>query len=232
MRTRIKFCGLVRAVDVDTAVALGVDAIGFVFYPRSPRALSAEVAALLRRRLPSWVSAVGLFVNASDDQVAHVHSRVGLDVLQFHGDERQDDCLRGAALTGRPWWRAVRMRGAGDLVESKEMFPNAEALLVDSFHAGYGGSGQAFDWSWIPHGFGRPIILSGGLDAARVGDAIEQVSPFAVDVSSGIQGEDPRSKDPSKMEHFVAEVLRSDLRRVEHTRPSLIVPSSTQPAQP
>ena len=212
-RTRIKFCGLVRPSDVDVAVALGVDAVGFVFYERSPRALSLDEAEPLRRRLPSWVSAVGLFVNAPAAHVRDARATLGLDVIQFHGDERAADC-REAAGNGA-WWRAVRMRGPSDLLESATSFPDAEALLVDSFHTGYGGSGRAFDWSWIPEQRGRPLILSGGLDPTTVGQAIEQVLPDAVDVSSGIQAGDPRSKDHRKMETFVAEVLRVDALRAQ-----------------
>ncbi len=212
-RTRIKFCGLVRPADVDVAVALGVDAVGFVFYERSPRALSVDEARALRHRLPSWVRAVGLFVNASPDRVREARSTLGLDVIQFHGDEDPAAC-RDAARGGF-WWRAVRMRGPDDLLKSSVDFPGAEALLVDSFHAGYGGSGVSFDWGWTAQGRDRPLILSGGLDAATVGQAIERVRPFAVDVSSGIQGSDPRVKDPRKMESFVQEVLRVDALRAQ-----------------
>jgi len=230
LRTRIKFCGLVRAQDVDTAVALGVDAVGFVFYARSPRALALDEARVLRLRLPSWVSAVGLFVNASPEQVQETQAAVGLDVLQFHGDETPGAC---SSLAGnRPWWRAVRMRGPGDLLESSALFPDAEALLVDSFHSGYGGSGQSFDWSWIPEQRIRPIILSGGLDPASAGDAIARVQPLAVDVSSGIQGADPRCKDHARMEAFVEAVLRADVVRASATRRAMTTPSTLPLKQP
>ena len=212
MRTRIKFCGLVRPADVDDAVALGVDAIGFVFYPKSPRALDAEQAALLLRRLPSWVSAVGLFVNDAVETVRSVAGQVGLDVIQFHGDETAQHCEQ--AGLAHVWWRAVRMRAAGDLLSSFDDFSGAEALLVDSFHAGYGGSGLSFDWSWIPAVRPRPLVLSGGLGPASVAEAIERVAPVAVDVSSGIQGDDPRTKDRRKMEDFVSAVLLADARRL------------------
>lgn len=208
LRTRIKFCGLVRAVDVDTAVALGVDAVGFVFYPKSPRLLSFSDAAQLRRRLPSWVKAVGLFVNAETSAIREARAEVGFDVIQFHGDETVAECQAAAGV--QPWWRAVRMRASGDLLESFDQFSSAEALLVDSFHAGYGGSGQSFDWSWIPAARPVPLILSGGLDAASVEQAIARVRPSAVDVSSGIQGANPRMKDVGRMEAFVAAVLRAD----------------------
>ena len=213
MRTRIKFCGLVRPEDIDAAVALGVDAIGFVFYPKSPRYLDAETAASLRRRLPSWVSAVGLVVNESPQAVHRLRSQVGLDVIQFHGDEDAATCVESAQTA--PWWRAVRMRGPGDLLHSISRFPGAEALLVDSFHPGYGGSGQAFDWSWIPRERPVSLILSGGLDAATVGQAIAEVCPFAVDVSSGIQGQNPRTKDRVMMERFVQAVVRADASRLD-----------------
>ncbi len=212
MRTRIKFCGLVRPTDVDDAVALGVDAIGFVFYPKSPRALDVEQAARLRQRLPSWVSAVGLFVNDTVEGVRSVAKQVGLDVIQFHGDETAGQCAQ--AGLDHVWWRAVRMRQSGDLLSSFDDFPGAEALLVDSFHAGYGGSGLSFDWSWIPAVRPRPIILSGGLAPASVAEAIHRVAPEAVDVSSGIQGDDPRTKDRRKMEDFVSAVLSADARRL------------------
>lgn len=214
LRTRIKFCGLVRPDDVDTAVALGVDAIGFVFYPRSPRYLSPDDAAALRRRLPSFVSAVGLFVGESPAVVADVAARAGLDVLQLHGDETPAEAgAIAAAASGRPWWKAIRMRAETDLLSSAGSFEGAECLLLDAFSEGYGGSGKTFDWSWIPPDLPSRLILSGGLDEGSVAEAIRRVQPFAVDVSSGIQGDTPRSKDRARMERFVAAVLSADAGR-------------------
>ena len=207
-------------------MALGVDAVGFVFYARSPRALGLDEARALRVRLPSWVSAVGLFVNATAEQVQATRAAVGLDVLQFHGDETPVAC--GSLAGNLAWWRAVRMRGPDDLLESAALFPDAEALLVDSFHSGYGGSGQSFDWSWIPVQRTCPIILSGGLDHASVGDAIARVRPVAVDVSSGIQGADPRCKDGARMHAFVEAVLRADVARVSASHRE----TTTPPTQP
>ena len=209
MRTHVKFCGLVRPEDVDTAVALGVDAIGFVFYPKSPRCLDAAQAAALRRRLPSYVCAVGLFVNEPVSRVTETASQVGLDVLQFHGDETPEHCAL-AASDRLAYWKAVRMRGPGDLLESLARYGAAEALLLDSFSEGFGGSGLRFDWSWIPQQRGRPLVMSGGLDADTVGEAIARVRPMAVDVSSAIQGSDARMKDRAKMERFLAAVVCAD----------------------
>jgi phosphoribosylanthranilate isomerase len=213
MRTRIKFCGLVRPDDVDTAVALGVDAIGFVFYPRSPRALTTDEALALRRRLPSFVSAVGLFVDAPAASIADATARVGLDVLQLHGDETPAQARAAAQAAGRPWWKGIRMRAETDLLSSARSFEAAECLLLDAFSDGYGGSGKTFDWSWIPPETPARIILSGGLDGGSVADAIGRVRPFAVDVSSGIQGDGPRVKDRGRMERFVAAVLAADAGR-------------------
>jgi phosphoribosylanthranilate isomerase len=209
MRTWIKFCGLVREEDVDLAVRLGVDAVGFVFYPKSPRFVDVAHACGLRRRLPSFVSAVGLFVNEAPEAVRRTAAEVGLDVLQFHGDETEQDCLR-AGGEHLPFWRAVRMRGPGDLLESFDRFGAAEALLLDAFSDAYGGSGQRFDWSWIPERRDKPLILSGGLSADSVGEAIARVRPMAVDVSSGIQGPDARCKDAEKMRRFVSAVIAAD----------------------
>jgi phosphoribosylanthranilate isomerase len=213
MRTRIKFCGLVRPGDVDDAVAIGADAIGFVFYPKSPRALTPEAAAVLRRRLPSFVSAVGLFVDASQKAVESTASQVGLDVLQLHGDESAPVAGALGEGCGLPWWKAIRMRPETDLLSSALTFGAAECLVLDAFSEGYGGSGRTFDWSWIPAGLPARIVLSGGLDAGSVTEAIGRVRPFAVDVSSGIQGSDPRTKDRARMERFVSAVLAADADR-------------------
>ncbi len=210
MRTRIKFCGLVRPGDVDAAVALGVDAIGLVLYPGSPRALAPAQAAELRRRLPSYVCAVGLFVDEPPPRVRAIAAAVGLDVIQFHGGESPEDCAAGAGA--RAWWRAVRMRGPDDLLESLARFGAAEALLLDSFSQGFGGSGRRFDWNWVAPRPGKPLVMSGGLDVDSVGEAIGSVRPMAVDVSSGIQGCHAREKDQAKMERFVAAVLDADAR--------------------
>ncbi len=216
-RTRIKFCGLVRPEDVRTAVALGVDAVGFVFYPRSPRYLEPAAARDLRRLLPSWVSAVGLFVDAPPAFIQDRCREVGLDLIQFHGNETPDECresLAGLAplSAGRslPYWRAVRMRSAADLLTSVSRYESAEAFVVDAWSEGFGGSGESFDWSLVPRIRDWSLILSGGLHPENVGRAIDQLAPVAVDVSTGIQGDTPRIKDRVAMEAFVAAVVAAD----------------------
>ncbi len=212
LRTRIKFCGFVRPGDVDDAVTLGVDAIGFVLYARSPRAVDVQLAAQLRRRLPSYVTAVGLFVNEAPAMVRDAVRELGLDVVQFHGDESVEHC-RQSVPAGVPYWRAVRMRSSSDLLESMRRFNDSEAFLLDAFSAGFGGSGAVFDWSLIPTARSHPLILAGGLDEHSVAQGIRQVSPTMVDVSSGIQGSDARCKDADRMARFVAAVLAEDARR-------------------
>ena len=225
MRTRVKYCGLVRPQDVDAAVAIGADAIGFVFYPKSPRLLDAATAAALRRRLPSWVMSVGLFVNAHPDEINRVASQVGLDVIQLHGDETAED----ARALQAAWWKAIRIGATGgdpvgappaaaesvrrSLVRTLDLYRDAEFCLLDSLSPGYGGSGKTFDWSLVPREAGRRLIMSGGLDAANVGAAIDSVGPFAVDASSGIQAESAREKDVGRMEQFMEAVRLADGRR-------------------
>ncbi len=211
VRTRIKFCGLVRHDDIALAASLGVDAIGFVFYPRSPRHLEIDEARRLRRWVPSYVAAVGLFVNAAPELVQQTAREVGLDVIQFHGDETAEQCQ--AARGTLPYWRGIAVRGPGDLLESFVNFGDVEVVLADAFSEGYGGSGGKFDWSWIPAVRAKPMFLSGGLSADDVGEAIGRVRPVGVDVSTGIQGDEPRVKDPDKMQRFVAAVMAADQRR-------------------
>ena len=204
-RTRIKICGLTRAQDVRAAVAHGADAIGFVFYASSPRAVSIAQAAELVALLPPFVASVGLFVNATADEVNCVLERVPLQLLQFHGDEVEADCAR----FGRPWIKAARMRAGVDLVEFASLNPGASGILVDAFVEGYGGGGKTFDWSLIPRGFGRPLVLSGGLDADNVVDAVRRIRPWAVDVSSGVES-DKGIKDTAKIAAFIAGVRDAD----------------------
>ena len=204
-RTRIKICGLTRAQDVRAAVAHGADAIGFVFYASSPRAVSIAQTAELVALLPPFVASVDLFVNATADEVNCVLERVPLQLLQFHGDEVEADCAR----FGRPWIKAARMRAGVDLVEFASLHPGASGILVDAFVEGYGGGGKTFDWSLIPRGFGRPLVLSGGLDADNVVDAVRRIRPWAVDVSSGVES-DKGIKDTAKIAAFIAGVRDAD----------------------
>jgi phosphoribosylanthranilate isomerase len=181
--TRIKICGLTREADVEAAIAAGADAIGFVFYAKSPRAVTPERARALARLLPPFVTPVGLFVNATDAEL-----KAGLDALpnmlvQFHGDETPADCDR----VKRPYLRAARMAPGVDLLDFAAQFPNAQALLLDAHVDGYGGGGKVFDWSLIPPSVSSRLVLSGGLNAANVADGISQVRPWAVDVSSGVE---------------------------------------------
>lgn len=204
-RTRIKICGLTRAEDVCAAVEHGADAIGFVFYPPSPRAICFDRAAELVALLPPFVTSVGLFVNPGAAFVSEALSRVPLQLLQFHGDESDADCARH----GRPWIKAARMRPGVDLLEFSTLHPGARGILLDAFVDGYGGGGKAFDWSLIPPAFGRPLILSGGLDADNVGEAVRRVRPWAVDVSSGVESA-KGIKDAAKIAAFIAGVRHAD----------------------
>ncbi|WP_341644252.1 phosphoribosylanthranilate isomerase [Thauera sp. SDU_THAU2] len=204
-RTRIKICGLTRPQDVRAAVELGADAIGFVFYPPSPRAVSIDQAAELAALLPPFVTAVGLFVNPSREEVQAVLERVPLQLLQFHGDESEAAC----AGHGRPWIKAARMRPGVDLVEFSASYPRASGILVDTFVEGYGGGGKTFDWSLIPEGFGRPLVLSGGLDADNVAEAVRRLRPWAVDVSSGVES-GKGIKDAARIAAFIDGVRQAD----------------------
>ena len=205
MSTRIKICGLTREEDVDAAVAAGADAIGFVFYPPSPRYLSPRRAAELVRRVPSFIDVVGLFVNEAPESLLAVCEAVPINLLQFHGDEDGAYCRQFA----RPYLRAARVRPGLDLVEFARAFPDARGLLLDAFVEGYGGGGHVFDWSLIPPELPGFLVLSGGLTAANVGEAIERVRPVAVDVSSGVET-GKGIKDHSKIAAFVAAVRNAD----------------------
>ncbi len=205
MTTRIKFCGLTRIEDVRAAVALGVDAIGFVFARRSRRFVEPGQAAALRDALPPFVSAVALFMDDEPDWIEQVIGAVRPDLLQFHGEETPPFAARFA----RPYLKAVPMASVGDATAYAGRYADARGFLLDS-HAsgGAGGSGAAFDWSAVPQ-LPRPIVLAGGLEAGNVAQAIAQVKPYAVDVSSGIESA-PGLKDAAKMRAFVEAVRAAD----------------------
>ena len=211
-RTRIKICGITRCEDAQVAVSSGADAIGLVFYERSPRAVSVARATEIAACVAPFVTLVGLFVNASTDLVNTVLQRVPLGLLQFHGDETEQQCRQ----FGRPWVKALRMRPEVDHDTLADAYPGAQALLLDAYTPGiYGGTGEQFAWRRIPTGLHRPIILAGGLDAGNVAAAIRQVRPYAVDVSGGVEA-DKGIKDAARIDAFVAAAQRAD-REVETT---------------
>lgn len=207
MRTRIKICGLTREADVDAAVEAGADAIGFVLYAKSPRAVSVARAAVLARRLPPFVTPVGLFVNASPDEIAAACAAIPTLMLQFHGDETPAQC----DAAGRPYLRAARMAPGFDLLNFAQQFPSAQALLLDAHVEGYGGGGKVFDWSLVPSGVTPPLVLSGGLSAANVTDGVLKVRPWAVDVSSGVESA-KGIKDADAVRRFCEAVREADAR--------------------
>ncbi|SEM94475.1 phosphoribosylanthranilate isomerase [Halomonas caseinilytica] len=203
-RTRVKFCGLTRAEDVDAAVALGADALGFVLWPGSRRAIDLERLASLAARVPAFVTRVGLFVDPDTALVERAAEH--LDLLQFHGDESSACC----ASFGRPWIKALRMRDGLDLETAARDHAGARALLLDAYRPGMpGGTGETFDWSRIPATLAKPVILAGGLTPANVAEAIATVAPFAVDVSGGIETA-PGCKDVDAMTAFLDAVRRAD----------------------
>ncbi|MDP2108120.1 MAG: phosphoribosylanthranilate isomerase [Rhodocyclaceae bacterium] len=206
-RTRIKICGITRAMDLDAALRAGVDAVGFVFYPPSPRALSLQVAADLVRRVPPFVTRVGLFVNAEPASVRQTLAAVPIDLLQFHGEED----VRYCEQFGLPYLKAARVRPELDLLEFARAYPSAQGLLLDAWVEAYGGVGQSFDWSLIPQDLPLPMVLSGGLHAGNVAEAVAKIHPWAVDVSSGVESA-KGIKDADKIAAFVAAVRTVDAR--------------------
>ena len=206
-RTRIKICGLTREQDVDAAVEAGADAIGFVLYAQSPRHVDVARAAALARRLPAFVTPVGLFVNADADLIAQAIDAMPTLLLQFHGDETPAECQ----APGRPYLRAARMAPGFDLLKFAAVHPDAHAILLDAHVDGYGGAGKVFDWSLIPHDVSRPLVLSGGLHAKNVIEGILRVRPWAVDVSSGVELA-KGVKDAMAMRRFCEQVREADAR--------------------
>lgn len=204
-RTRIKICGITRNCDLLAAVTAGADALGFVFYPPSPRYLECEAAVTLVRQTPPFVTRVGLFVNAEMEHVRRVLSEVPLDLLQFHGEEPAEYC----AQFGKPYLKAARVRPGLNLLEFAKAYPSAQGLLLDAWVEGYGGAGQSFDWSLIPDALPLPMVLSGGLHAGNVGEAVSKLRPWAVDVSSGVE-QAKGIKDADKIAAFVAAVRTAD----------------------
>ena len=207
VRTRIKICGLTREADLDVAVDSGADAIGFVLYEKSPRAVSVDRAAQLARRLPPFVTPVLLFVNAAPALIERAVSDVPHALLQFHGDETAADC----AAAGRAFLRAVRMAPGLDLLDFAAAYPAAAGLLLDAHVEGFGGGGKAFDWSLVPARVPLPLVLSGGLNPASVGYGVLRVRPFAVDVSSGVESA-KGIKDAVLIRRFCDAVREADAR--------------------
>lgn len=215
-RTRIKICGLTRMEDLDAAVAAGADAVGFVFFPGSPRYVSPQAAAKLIAALPPFVTGVGLFVNATAAEVAAVVAQAPVSLLQFHGDESVQQCLAAAGAVNRPFVRAIRVQSgmsAADLLQYERQYRAVgnlfAGLLLDAFVDGYGGGGKVFDWTLIPKELAPRVVLSGGLSEQNVTEAVVRVRPHAVDVSSGVELS-KGIKDAAGIRAFIGAVRAAD----------------------
>ena len=214
-RSRVKICGLTRAEDVRAAAAAGADAVGFVFHPTSPRAVGIAQARDLCAELPPFVTAVGLFVDASAERIAEVLGQVPLEMLQFHGDESPALC----ASFGRRWIKAIPMRPGLDPIAAArdylEMPGGAAGILLDAFDPVLaGGTGQSFDWGLVPVSLAPRIVLAGGLTPGNVAEAIRRVRPFGVDVSGGVESA-KGIKDEAKISAFMQGVRDGDNARCD-----------------
>lgn len=199
---RSKICGITRIEDAMVAVEAGADAIGFVFYPKSPRAVTVQQARAIIAALPPFISTVGLFVNASRCELNETLDAVPLDMLQFHGDETPEQCEG----YHRPFIKALRVQAGDDIAASCRLYAKASGILLDTYVAGTpGGTGETFDWALIPSTLEKPIILAGGLTSANVAQAIAQVRPYAVDVSGGVE-KSKGIKDHDKIRAFMSAV--------------------------
>jgi phosphoribosylanthranilate isomerase len=209
MRTRIKVCGFTDPENAVAAASEGIDAIGLVFYPPSPRHVTLEQAQKIVAAVPAFVTTVALFVDASQGAIKEVLSQVPIDLIQFHGDETATFCRS----LGRPFVKAVRMRPETDLMQIAEDFYDASALLLDTYHPDLkGGTGHHFDWNLIPENFPIPIVLAGGIGVENAQQAIGQAQPYALDVSSGVERY-KGMKDINKIVELITEVELGDRRK-------------------
>jgi phosphoribosylanthranilate isomerase len=199
MRTRVKICGITRVEDALAAARSGADAIGFVFYAKSPRAVSLEQAQAVVRVLPPFITTVGLFVDAAPEEIHTVLAKLPLQLLQFHGGELPEAC----GAYGLPYLKALRVREDSDLAAMARSYEDAAGILVDTYVEGIpGGTGRVFDWTRLPTRLAHPMILAGGLTPDNVAGAVERVRPWAVDVSGGVEVA-PGVKDAAKIEAFI-----------------------------
>ncbi|MDE4455612.1 phosphoribosylanthranilate isomerase [Psychrobacter sp. DAB_AL62B] len=223
----VKFCGFTQLSDVRTAAQLDVDAVGLVFYPPSPRAVTIEQAQTLSAAVPAFISVVALVVNMSEDELIKLANNVSFDIIQFHGDESPEQCQQLANSVNKRWIKALRINAEQDTLESVNTqvdnfaAAGASSILLDAYHQHkYGGTGARFDWSLIPKESSLPIILAGGLDADNVARAYE-LPIYAVDVSGGIEI-DKGKKDPAKMRAFMKAVKRDRWQNDTLSEPSNI----------
>ena len=204
--TRVKICGITRVEDALCAAEAGADAIGLVFYARSPRNLTLEQGEAIARALPPFVATVALFVDPEPELVRAVEARVRPDLHQFHGEETPAFC----AAFARPYLKAVRVRQGTDLLQYCASHAGARGLLLDAYVEGVaGGTGHRFDWDLIPAGLPKPVILAGGLGPDNVAEAIRHTRPWAVDVSSGVEAA-KGIKDARRVQSFMKEVRNAD----------------------
>lgn len=196
---RVKICGITRVEDALAAAAAGADAIGLVFYAKSPRAVDIEQAREILAVLPPFVTSVGLFVDAERSELERILASVPLDLLQFHGDESVQQC----EAFGRPYIKALRVKAGDDIAAQVARYPSAQGILLDAYVEGVpGGTGEAFDWSLIPQTLSKPLILAGGLRLDNVAEAVSRVRPYAVDVSGGVEAS-KGVKDVEKVDAFI-----------------------------
>ncbi|MHA7815259.1 MAG: phosphoribosylanthranilate isomerase [Pseudohaliea sp.] len=208
-RTRIKVCGITRPEDAAAATAAGVDAIGLVFHPASPRAVTPAQAAAVARAAGPLVTVVALFVDAPQERVREVLAAVPVGLLQFHGNEDPGTC----ACFERPFLKALRMAPGLPVEEVAARYAAASGILLDSYRPGVpGGTGETFDWHRTPAALRSRLVLAGGLRPENVGEAITRVGPAAVDVSGGVEVS-PGVKDAARIAAFVAAVREADSRR-------------------
>ncbi|RZG66394.1 phosphoribosylanthranilate isomerase [Acinetobacter bouvetii] len=213
MRTRAKICGITRIQDIQSAVNAGADAIGFVFFPPSPRSVSTAQAKQLIQHVPAYVQTVGLFVNASADEILQILKDVPLDILQFHGDETPEQCHRIAAQAGRRWYKAIQVKPDLDVIAEIQNYQaaGASAVLLDAWHPELkGGTGHSFDWAQFPK-LDIPLILAGGLKPENIEDAIRTTGAYAVDVSGGVESS-KGMKDQQLIERFMQGVHRGSAK--------------------
>ncbi|MGV6808011.1 MAG: phosphoribosylanthranilate isomerase [bacterium] len=199
-KTRVKICGITSVAAAESAVESGADAIGLVFYGKSPRAIKPEIARDIARSVGPFVTVVGLFVNAERADIGKTAMSVGLDLIQLHGNETPEFCQG----LGMPYIRALRMSPGMDVVGECGKYPNARGILLDAWNPEkYGGTGETFDWNRVPHSICKPLVLAGGLTPENVAQAVAEVKPYAVDVSGGVESA-PGVKSDELMKEFIA----------------------------